>query len=282
MSKWFYGLVVAVICFIVSLGTWYYNAIWLPGFTDYPAAYGQMGDFFGGLLNPVLAFASFMALLYTIRIQSEELKRSVDAQRSISTNASVQNNISVLMVLFERVKIQSDNLLRYLDTDFEGVNIRSQFDTLIFTSYIHESMRDHRNGELFDKDNKTLFLSQINHLFSLRVVKKVKGESSSDYSDRYAYFYRRYIRGLADDYLRLVDLISIAKNFSDEDGLLSTIYSHARNDVVSAIKFGVLIGINFFDIPIPEEKRIFILDLINDAVAELSKANNLNIVNDVY
>lgn len=74
MSKWFYGLVFAVICFIGSLVTWYYNAIWLPGFTDYPAAYGQMGDFFGGLLNPVLAFASFMALLYTIKIQTDELQ----------------------------------------------------------------------------------------------------------------------------------------------------------------------------------------------------------------
>lgn len=37
-------------------------------------ALGQMGDFFGGMLNPILAFASFIALLYTIRIQSEELK----------------------------------------------------------------------------------------------------------------------------------------------------------------------------------------------------------------
>ncbi|WP_233081447.1 hypothetical protein [Rheinheimera soli] len=43
------------------------------GFSDDPGQWGQMGDFFGGLLNPVLAFASFMALLYTIRIQSEEL-----------------------------------------------------------------------------------------------------------------------------------------------------------------------------------------------------------------
>jgi len=35
--------------------------------------WGQVGDFFGGMLNPVLAFASFMALLYTIRIQSKQL-----------------------------------------------------------------------------------------------------------------------------------------------------------------------------------------------------------------
>ncbi len=62
------------------------------------AEWGQMGDFFGGMLNPILAFASFIALLYTVRIQSEELhltreelKKSVYAQES-----SVKNQISQL------------------------------------------------------------------------------------------------------------------------------------------------------------------------------------------
>lgn len=55
------------------------------------ASWGQVGDFFGGMLNPALSFASFIALLYTIRIQSEELKltreefaKSVAAQAKIA------------------------------------------------------------------------------------------------------------------------------------------------------------------------------------------------------
>lgn len=38
--------------------------------------FGQFGDFVGGTLNPILAFLSFMALLYTIKIQTDELKLS--------------------------------------------------------------------------------------------------------------------------------------------------------------------------------------------------------------
>lgn len=38
--------------------------------------FGQFGDFIGGTLNPILAFLSFMALLYTIKIQIDELKLS--------------------------------------------------------------------------------------------------------------------------------------------------------------------------------------------------------------
>ena len=98
MSKWFYGLVVTVICFIGSLVTWYYKAIWLPGFTDYPAAYGQMGDFFGGLLNPVLAFASFLALLYTIQIQSKQLEISAkelkETKEEIAASRKAQEDLS--------------------------------------------------------------------------------------------------------------------------------------------------------------------------------------------
>jgi hypothetical protein len=42
--------------------------------SDVAAKYGQMGDFFGGMLNPILAFASFIALLYTVRIQFNQIE----------------------------------------------------------------------------------------------------------------------------------------------------------------------------------------------------------------
>ncbi len=107
MSKWFYALVATVICFIGILVILYYKAIWLPGFTDHPAAYGQMGDFFGGLLNPVLAFASFMALLYTIQIQSKQLEISAnelkETKEEIAASRKAQEDLSntQLTQLFE-------------------------------------------------------------------------------------------------------------------------------------------------------------------------------------
>lgn len=39
---------------------------------------GTPGDYVGGMLNPILAFASFMALLYTIKLQMDELKLTRD------------------------------------------------------------------------------------------------------------------------------------------------------------------------------------------------------------
>ncbi|HCU64563.1 MAG TPA: hypothetical protein DF774_02255 [Rheinheimera sp.] len=62
------------------------------------AKYGQMGDFFGGMLNPILAFASFIALLYTIRIQSEELRLTKDelaksAEAHVKSEATLRDQL---------------------------------------------------------------------------------------------------------------------------------------------------------------------------------------------
>ncbi len=62
--------------------------------------WGTFGDYIGGLLNPIFAFASFMALLYTIKLQSEELKatreelaRSAKAQEHSEKALAEQSQI---------------------------------------------------------------------------------------------------------------------------------------------------------------------------------------------
>lgn len=47
------------------------------------SSFGEWGDFFGGVLNPILTFIMFMGLLITIVIQQEELKETrVELKRS--------------------------------------------------------------------------------------------------------------------------------------------------------------------------------------------------------
>lgn len=57
---------------------------------DLIASWGTIGDYFGGLLNPVLGFCSFMALLYTIDLQNKQLKKT-DAQLEQNKIALEQN-----------------------------------------------------------------------------------------------------------------------------------------------------------------------------------------------
>ncbi|MBE5147672.1 hypothetical protein HJ042_05980 [Vibrio parahaemolyticus] len=67
-----------------------------------PEKWGPFGDFFGGVLNPILAFISFLALLYTIYMQQvelsltrAELERSVSAQQETASFAKSQNEITI-------------------------------------------------------------------------------------------------------------------------------------------------------------------------------------------
>lgn len=49
---------------------------WDVGFSTSSEHWGQFGDYIGGLLNPVFSFAALVALLWTIRLQSAELRLS--------------------------------------------------------------------------------------------------------------------------------------------------------------------------------------------------------------
>ncbi|MGB7403506.1 MAG: putative phage abortive infection protein [Arcobacter sp.] len=92
--------------------------------------FGQFGDFIGGTLNPILAFLSFMALLYTIKIQMDELKLSREeveatreelkesriAQQEQSKSLKLQNKATTLQMfentffkLFEQHNEMLDN-----------------------------------------------------------------------------------------------------------------------------------------------------------------------------
>lgn len=53
--------------------------------------WGTLGDFLGGVLNPIFGFASFIALLATIFYQSKELNASTKELRNSATALTAQN-----------------------------------------------------------------------------------------------------------------------------------------------------------------------------------------------
>jgi uncharacterized membrane protein len=64
---------------------------------------GSIGDFFGGILNPIFAFLAFLALLTTIVLQASELKatrkelrKSAKAQKKQSESLKLQNEATKL------------------------------------------------------------------------------------------------------------------------------------------------------------------------------------------
>lgn len=74
-----------------------------------PAAYwGQIGDFIGGILNPILSFLAFMAVIYSLRLQSQEVKSARDEAKTAQSIQQKQSDIlDEQRKIFERQRFES-------------------------------------------------------------------------------------------------------------------------------------------------------------------------------
>ena len=113
--------------------------------------FGQFGDFIGGTLNPILAFLSFMALLYTIKIQTDELKLSREeleatreelkgsriAQEEQSESLKLQNEATKLQIfentffkLTELFLGTKNSLSFYIENEDKNISGYSAFNKI--------------------------------------------------------------------------------------------------------------------------------------------------------
>lgn len=126
-----------------------------------PEQWGQMGDFFGGMLNPILAFASFIALLYTIRLQSK-------SQDEFIQNSKNDRKMSVIGPEYHRLADSILDDLKNADGLLDGALIEALSGALFkdfgkqpktIDGIAKEFAR--LNSEL-DDDLKTKYLTYMN------------------------------------------------------------------------------------------------------------------------
>ena len=71
-------IVILIVIALLSTGLAIYKYTDVVGglFPNVPerGIWGVTGDFFGGILNPILAFCSLIALLYTVHLNKQELE----------------------------------------------------------------------------------------------------------------------------------------------------------------------------------------------------------------
>lgn len=83
------AVIVSAIVFLALITHFFFGLdIWLVSIKNFDSAqyWGQLGDFFGGMLNPVLSFAAFYMLIQTYN------KQVSDGEKSDSDSKRVLNN----------------------------------------------------------------------------------------------------------------------------------------------------------------------------------------------
>lgn len=108
------------------------------------AVWGAFGDYIGGLLNPVFAFLSFMALLITLIFQNKQLQQNQQILQE--TIKAIEQNEKALSqnqkaLEFNRIELENSNkqleLSAKAQTEIEKTQKIQQFDTL-FTTILSE------------------------------------------------------------------------------------------------------------------------------------------------
>ncbi|WP_143490856.1 hypothetical protein [Pseudomonas sp. Bc-h] len=86
--------------------------------SDKQESWGQFGDFVGGILNPLFSIIGLVALLYTIKLQSEEMRNSTKELKSSAKALRKQNKHNA------RQQFDS-NLFQLLTLSLEHANLIS-------------------------------------------------------------------------------------------------------------------------------------------------------------
>lgn len=83
LNKLNWLLVIAILLLIITLGFYFFN--FKNGLGADSSNWGTFGDFMGGTLNPLFALFSLFAIIYTIKIQTQELELSRDELEATRT-----------------------------------------------------------------------------------------------------------------------------------------------------------------------------------------------------
>jgi uncharacterized membrane protein len=110
--------------------------------SDSQELWAQFGDFFGGLLNPIYALLAFLALLYTISLQSAELRQATTEFRRSADSMQQQldhyKDAAKKEDLYKIIKDIDDDLEKIYET---VVSPEGQQPVLNIGHVVHEGFR---------------------------------------------------------------------------------------------------------------------------------------------
>jgi hypothetical protein len=174
VPKWLRALVAGV---LITAGLMISFYLWkFRGISTDQAVWGQFGDYVGGILNPLFSITALFALLYTIALQSKELrfsakqlKRSaiaLDAQKNLIEKQTFERTFFSLLDQFNGVVRDmqtTENSMSRSERGFEvhknKTNGRECIKNMLFSLKI--SLENVSRGNYNDTD-----LSGIDHEYS--------------------------------------------------------------------------------------------------------------------
>jgi hypothetical protein len=136
-------------------------------------ALGLAGDFLGGVLNPILSFFSFLALLFTLRLQRRELTATMDELKK--STVAAENNVRLFTEQIRAQRLDAFentffSLLKLHNSTFEKMNEPQPADEHHAAgSPLQQLMHQARAQDTLEKARGVLMAdhSEIDHFISI-------------------------------------------------------------------------------------------------------------------
>lgn len=136
-------------------------------------ALGLSGDFLGGVLNPILSFFSFLALLFTLRLQRRELTATMDELKKSTLAAESNVRLFTEQIAAQRLDAFENtffSLLKLHNSTFETINEHHGAEGDIPAGSILQRLMAHaRSQETLEAARRELMAdhSEIDHFISI-------------------------------------------------------------------------------------------------------------------
>lgn len=201
---------------IISIAAYFYRSQFDGSLSTRQEVWGQFGDFMGGTLNPILAFLSLIALLVTIKIQSDELKATraeleltrttIEDQTSIQDEQRLQmekqffdnhffNSLELLMKQREAIEDRFKTMYRggHRSYAYEMVlkDLRSEVATRAMLPLTELDIEELRNTTKFWPN----YSSSVNgfYIFTIDLLEEVESSHNPE-------LYRKRFKSIFDAY----------------------------------------------------------------------------------
>lgn len=190
------ALIIGGIAFFVVYAIYlvYFTFIHGQGLVPKSDAWGQFGDFVGGVLNPIIAGLAFYLLFHSIKIQGRELGATTDAltesakeQKAQSESTKQRNKLLSVQMRLEFMYRQYDQLAQ------ERINLLQMGgggkSSIVEMGYFKKSGGKLKHPEALNAVNGMLEQSIVNIDIALHDLEMISGNVSPD--DKYEYPYLR-------------------------------------------------------------------------------------------
>ncbi|WP_256809579.1 hypothetical protein [Pseudomonas siliginis] len=222
MSNRYIGTAAGLIA-VVSLlyvGNFYFRLGYVV--SDSPEVWGQLGDYAGGVLNPLLSFISIVLLIKSLALQNDansdlrsEIQNARKTERLRSFEAQLFHMIESQRSLFDSLRLEitlnGENVQRFgadavIAIEDEIIRIRDEFDLdNIGDDHIREFLKH------VDSTDKIFGVTRVFYNIVKLITDKLSDDNGFEESDRAAH----YVTLINFSDFALLRLIMIAVQFMD-------------------------------------------------------------------